>query len=239
MPTLGYDKLSLNTNILLDLPFREGNGLTTQDVAKPKRWATLVGTPAWAQNPALNTVLTFDGIGDYLEIAAAETADLNFVAGSYSIACWFYWNISATSEYIIGRGAVETDGWDIYLNVSGGLNTVSHRHAHATGGAGNLKSECYSTGWTPGEWLFLGISRTGGNLYPVHYKNGEALTMAYDAGGMIDPDTCNRDLVIGARYTKNQHWLDGHLKRVRLWSRALSLFEWRLLFAMERGKFGV
>ena len=133
---------------------------------------------------------------------------------------------------------VETDGWDLYLNLSGGLNTVSQRHAHFSGGAGNRKSECFSTGWTPGTWFFLGMSRSG--IYTPHYRNGVALTMNYGGATMLDPDTANRDLSIGVRgTTKNQNWYRGLMWRPRVWPRALSQAEWAQIFERERGWFGL
>ncbi|GAG70812.1 unnamed protein product, partial [marine sediment metagenome] len=45
---IGYDKISPNHQILLDLPFREGAGLITHDVAKPHHIADMTGhAPSW------------------------------------------------------------------------------------------------------------------------------------------------------------------------------------------------
>ena len=87
--------------------------------------------------------------------------------------------------------------------------------------------------------MLLGISRTGGNLYPQHYRNGNFLAMSYEASGMLDPDTCNRDLVLGTRYTKDANWYKGQMWRPRIWDRALSAVEWKNMFEAERDWFGV
>ena len=237
----GYDKIDLNYGVLLDLPFNEGSGIITRDIAKPHHQeVSLVGPPAWGKVALSNTnVLVLNGATDYLECPAIDTVDLDFTSEDYSIGVWINWTSlgGVTSSYIIGRGAVENDGWDTYLNLSGGLNTLSQRHAHVSGGGGNLKSECFSTGWTPGIWWFFGMSRSG--LYTPHYRNGVALTMSYSAFNMEDPDTAVRDLVIGSRYTKDQHWFLGMMKRPRIWGRALAAEEWQYLFEMERHLFGV
>ena len=177
--------------------------------------------------------------GVYIDCPAADCVDLNFTIGDFSIGCWIKWDSTGGwSEIIIGRYEVNVSGWEVYLNTSGGLNTVSQRHSHNSL-APNTNSNCYSTGWIPGTWAFLGISRIGGNLYPVHYRNGVALTMVYEASGMFDLDTCNRDLVIGCRFTKDANWYRGGMWRPRIWNRPLSALEWLNIFERERDFFGV
>lgn len=230
-----YDKLALDYGMLLDLRFREGSGLVTKDLALPHHELTLVGPPTWIQVPPANiTVLDF--LGDYLECSAADTADLDFTTGDYSIACWVNPVDTSTSMNIAGRYALDTDGWEVYffdLPVNGYLQL---RHHHASLAPDN-RDGCYSTGWAENIWQLVLITRSG--LYPLHYRNGVLLTMAYEAGGVKDPDTANRDLVVGARYTKNGDWYKQYQWGLRIWDRALSLFEAQLMFEMERAQFGV
>lgn len=177
--------------------------------------------------------------GVYLDCAAANCVDLNFTTGDFSIGVWINWDSTGGwSEIIIGRYEVNVSGWEVYLDISAGRNTVSQRHSHASL-APNTNSNCFSTGWTPGVWAFLGISRISGDLYPVHYRNGVALTMAYETSGMLDPDTCSQDLVIGCRYTKDANWYRGPMWRPRLWDRALTALDWLNIFEAERDYFGV
>jgi len=250
MPIL-YDKLEINKHILLDLPFREGAGVITQDVAKPHHPLTLQdpggGSFYWGNlatgYPYLgfNTIGTGVGQGVYLDCPAAQSIDLNFTTGSYSIGVWFNWLDITQSSIIIGKywidaGGGFVDGWEIYLDVSIGRNTVSQRHNHASL-TPNMNSNCYSVGWTPGTWWFLGISRVGGNLYPIHYRNGVALDMNYGTSGMLDPDSANRDLVIGCRCTKDANWFRNKMGRVRVWNIALTADDWKLLYELEKGWF--
>ncbi len=245
---VGYDKIGVNNRQLLALPFKEGVGVITKDVAKPEHSMTMNvpggGSFAWGNIalsgcPTLEFVTVGGGATDgvYLDCPAADTVDMNFISGDYSVGCWIKWDATGGwSEYIIGRGLVETDGWDLYLNISGGLNTISQRHAHLSL-TPNLKSECFSTGWTPGIWWFFGMSRSG--IYTPHYRNSEALTMDYGGATMLDPDTAARDLVIGARNTKDDHWYKGSMRNLRVWDRALQPWEWKFLFDRERHLFGV
>lgn len=179
------------------------------------------------------------GDDHYLELDNLASADLNFTTGDFSIGCWINWDSTGGfSQIIIGRYEVLVSGWEIYLDISSGRNTVSQRHSHGSI-VGNTNSNCFSTGWTPGTWALLGISRIRGNLYPVHYRNGIALVMEYEVSGMLDPDTCNRDLAIGTRFTKDANWYQGQKWRPRLWNRPLSEQEWLNIFERERKFFEV
>lgn len=248
MNVRGYDNIAENKGLLLDLPFYEGIRAITKDQAKPHHPIALNdpggGSFVWTTLASGIMVLEFvttgggAGQGVYLESLAADTADLDFISGDYSIGCWINWTWDGQSLIIIGKYGVDLDGWEIYLDESGGRNTVSQRHSHNSL-APNTNSNCYSTGWTPGVWTFLGISRIGGNLYPQHYRNGNFIAMHYEASGMLDPDTCNRDLVIGTRFTKDANWYKGQMWRPRIWNRALSASEWKKIFEAERDWVGV
>ncbi len=76
--TVLYDNLGINREILLDLPFREGTGVITHDVAKPHHPITLVNTPTWTTLDSGFQVLTLNGTNEYLQCLAASCADLDF-----------------------------------------------------------------------------------------------------------------------------------------------------------------
>lgn len=230
-----YDKLSLDYGMVLDLRFLEGTGLITRDIARPHHEVDLVGPPAWVQTERGLTVLQFAGL-PYLECPAAETVDLDFTTEDYSIAVWTYHTASVLSDIVVGRYGVNLDGWEFYLGASA-LQNLNLRHSHQSLGPGDLSDSCYSEGWLDDVWNLAGVSR--GSLYPQMYRNALPVEMTYEAGGVKDPDTCNRDLVIGVRYTKNTNWYHGNMWGLRIWNRALSLFDWQLLFSMERHLFGV
>lgn len=248
MNLYGYDNIPKNDSILLDLPVREGVGIITQDIAKPHHPMTLNdpggGSFSWGALASGLTALEFvtagsgftDGV--YIDSPAAETADLNFTSGDFSLAAWINWAWNGQSSIMLGRYGINLDGWETFLDISGGLNTLSHRHHHSSL-APNNNSSCFSTGWTPGAWAFLGISREGGNLFPLHYRNGKSLTMTYESSGMLDPDSCNRDLVVGCRYTKDANWFKGKMWRPRIWERALPASEWAKIFNHEKSLFGL
>lgn len=256
--TILYDNLELNKHIVLDLPFREGIGAITQDIAKPHHPLTFRdpggGSFAWGSlatgAPYLEFVTVGFGATDgvYLDCPAASTLDLDFTSEDYSVGAWIYHEDTGHfhPKILIGRYAVDSvpvtygDGWEIYLerNVGLGIDYLEQRHHHFSL-APNHRTGCYSVGWATGRWDFMGISchKEAGASYPQHYRNAVPLDMSYVAGGILNPDTANRDLVIGARFTKESNWYKGKVRRLRLWRKALSLDEWKILYELEKGWF--
>ena len=241
--TISYDKIFEHNGMLLDLPFLEGIGTETRDQARSHHNnVTLINTPTWTPITSGLGVLVFDNTAqDYLELAAADCLDLNFEGANYSLGVWFNWTDTGTSLNIMGRYELDVSGWELYLFAGGGgQNYLTLRHHHAgtlvPPVTGNPRSGCYSSGWTPGTWWFLGITRPG-SAEGQFYKNGVPETMV--TGGLVDPESCAQDLVIGARYTKNADYFKGSLWRPRLWQRALTQAEWLNIFNLERDWFGV
>ena len=236
----GYDKIPENEDLLLDLPFYEGTGTITRDQAKPHHQdVELKNTPTWDTLASGLGVLTFDNTSNqYIELDHAACVDLDFMAGDYSLGCWMRWEDTGTSLMVMGRYKLDVSGWELYLFRAGGpIDYLSLRHHHAgTLVGGNPRSGCYSVGWLPDIWWFMGLSRTGGGE-AQHYRNGIALAMG--TGGLVDPETCGQDLVIGTRYTKDTNFFKGSIWRPRIWNRALTAAEWLIMFEKERTGFGV
>jgi len=213
--TVFYDDINVNEDILLDLPFREGTGSITQDIAKPHHPVTLVGAPTWIPLVSNLMTLNFDGATQYLECPGADCADLDFTNDNFSIWGWFNWNATwpaDDSQIIIGRYELDNSGWELYLYTTGAL-TLRHHHA-GTIVDGQPRSAAYSMGWTPGTDWFFGIVRMG--TYVVMVRNGVAQTMISSTGGIRDPETCAQDLVVGTRFTKDNNFLKGMLWRPRV-----------------------
>lgn len=251
---IGYDKIPEHEGTLLDLPFYEGIGTITRDQAKPHHQdVLLINTPTWESLESEFDfgfdsgfdfgvplgVLSFNNVSqEYIELDDASCVDLDFIAGDYSIGEWIRWEDTSTSLNIMGRYELNVSGWEHYLFRAGGpidYLTTRHHHAGTLVGA-NARSGCYSAGWLPDIWWFMGISRFGGGE-AFHCRNGIALTMA--TGGLVDPETCNQDLTIGTRWQKNGDFYKGKRYRLRIWNRALAASEWLQIFEKERRFFGV
>lgn len=246
-----YDSVPVNSDLVLDLPYREGSGVLTYDHAKPHHAMTLNdpggGSFAWTTLASGLMVPRFVTIGGgatdgvYIDSPGAGSADLNFTTGSYSLSAWVNWaDASGWSQIVMGRNEVNVSGWELFLTASAGAtkNNLTVRHSHASL-TPNLASSCFSVGWTQGQWVMVGVSRTVGILTQQHYKNGVPLKMNYESTGMLDAETCAQDLNIGCRYTKDANWFKGYMYRPRIWDRPLSHAEWIALFEDERDLFGV
>ncbi len=221
-----YDNLGTNRQAVLDLPFREGVGIITQDVAKPHHPVSLVNTPTWESIASGLGVLALNGTTEYLESDSGDTGDLNFTSGDFTLAAWLRWESGEDSQIVMGRYAISIDGWELYLYAPTTLLTL--RMHHATGAA--LRTAVYSDGWSQDTWHQMFVVRSGTSA--TFYRNGVALTTAGDV--LEDPDTATRDLVIGARYTKDTNFFNGKLWRSRAWDRALSAEEVRVLYDREK-----
>jgi len=147
-----YDNLGYNRRMLLDLPFREGIGVITQDVAKPHHPVTLVGAPAWGALVSGKMALTLGGLGsgDYGQILNADSADLGFTSGDFSVGGWINWTVNEFSQIVIARYELSVGGWEVYLTQAAGLHYLTLRLHHAAGLT--TRTAAYSLGWTPGLW---------------------------------------------------------------------------------------
>lgn len=238
MPAIGFDKKSINHELLLGLPFREGINTLVFDRAKPHHRMTQHdpggGSFVWGNLvtgcPYLQFIMAAAGgvtDGVYLECPAADTIDLNFTTGDYSIGGWFNWTSGTMSQMVAGRYVLDNNGWELYLYDDPNYY-LSVRHNHAGGAA--VRSGAYSPGWIQNTWHFMGISRIGGGQ-AVFYRNGLPLPTV---STLEDPETCNQDLVIGARFTRDSNWFNGMMWNLRIWGRNLAAEEWRFIYNCER-----
>lgn len=231
------DKLKLDHNLLLSIPYREMAGQLVMDRAKlhhPLTGHNLTWSSGMPIIPSQLGLGVFNGASTYIDGPAADTVDLNFTSEDYSIAAWVFYQATTLSQIVIGRYGVDLDGWELYLHDPNSTLTLRHHHQSL---APDTRSACYSEGWSVSGWHLIGVSRSGG--YQHHFRNGKEVQVMC-AGGLNDPDTCNRDLVIGARYTKDTNWYSGYQTLLRVWGgRALEEWEYRQIFEMERHWFGV
>jgi len=224
--TIPYDSIKYNQEMLLDLPFREGIGTITQDVAKPHHVVSLINTPTWTALDTGLMTLDLNGTTEYLECDGAVCTDLDFTSEDFSVGGWFNWTNSVhDSQIIVGRYEVSVSGWEVYLTESGALRYLSLRHHHAAGAS--LRTGAYSLGWAYGTNWHFGITRIGTTAY--FYRNGVAVTTVSDV--LIDPETCARDMVIGVRgVSKDANYFDGMIGRIIVSGKALSAEDWSNMY---------
>lgn len=215
----------VNRGLLFSLPMFEGVGENVTDVARHHP-VTMTDAPSWTTLTSGLPVLEFDGAGNYMEVSAANSLDLD-LTGDISIAAWVYGNSFAGANVLAGRYEVDASGWELYL-FDTSLNFRTHQAAAHTGVSG--------ADFAALTWMFVAVSRHG--LYPLMYRDGKAVTMTYGAG-ITDPVSSSQDLVIGTRYSKDTNWLSGKLWGLRIWGREVDGSEFRRLYLQERGLIGV
>ncbi len=230
--TVLYDNLNYNRRVLLDLPFREGIGTITQDVAQPHHPVALIGAPAWNALDSGKMALTLGGFGsgDYTQCLNANSADLGFTSGDFSIGGWFTWEDTVEdSQILIARYELSVGGWEVYLTEVGALRYLTLRMHHA--GGATIRTGAYSLGWAYSTLSHFGISRSGTSAQ--FYRNGVAVTTVSDV--LIDPEATTQDLVIGIRYTKDANYLKGRLPRLFVAEEALTAEDWSNMYKNQQG----
>jgi len=225
-----YDSLGLNEDAVMDLSMLEATGSVMHDESKSHIKATMhasIGNPTWLALATGHYGLQINPVPaiawhHYLDAPAADTAALDFTTGDYSLAVWFYWIDSGTSEVIMGKYMVNVRGWEVYLTKIGALEYMTVRHHHA--GGASLRTASYSLGWETSAWHLFSYSRIGSTGY--HYRDGQPITTVSDV--LIDPaSSAASDLVIGSRYTHDSNWFYGRFHRPRAWARGLTADEHR------------
>jgi len=232
-----YDSLGLNEDIELDLSMLEATGELLHDESRNHSMATMhtaLATPLWLQTSEghfgiyLNRINPILDMDQYYDIPAADCTELNFTTTDYSLAVWFYWNTTdETSQVVMGKYVVSDRGWEVYLTEIGALRYMSVRHHHAAGAS--LRTASYSLGWAFNVWHLFSYSKIGTTGY--HYRDGEPITTVSDV--LIDPEsTVGDDFRIGCRFTEDSNWWKARFHRPRVWSRALTVDEHRLLYRL-------
>jgi len=231
--TIGYDKLPINHGILLDLTFEEMIRLLAHDRAKPHHIHTLHGTPTWSSLANGLPYLNFNSMHpDWLDCPAADTVDLDFTSGDFSIALWLYTPMPpGVPGMIMGRGEVVADGW--YMIQTDGVLMF------ATSQAGAVQTTDSVIFLDALEWRLVGVSRSGASARI--FGNGEDITLT--PATHIDPRTSNRELHIGISDNEIGAPLHGKIAGgpcgPRIWGRKLEALEMRQIFEQERHWFGV
>ena len=234
--TLSFDKLALNHQVLLALPFEEGIRLVTHDNAKPHHILTLTGTPpTWNSLPSGLPYISFDGAADYLQCPAADSVDLDFT-GDFSLAAWVNPNYTGSAMVIMCRNATDVCGWCMWL-----YNNPTHGpilSLRTNQGAPGDHCECWGGNFPGGVWQLAGYSRSQAGASAICYKNGVALVTHPDPAGMLDPVAGAKKLLIGVQDGEASNFFKGGIAGgpcgPRAWDRELSPSEWKEMFEQER-----
>ena len=234
--TISYDNLPMYYQTLLDIPMYEGILLLAHDIARPPAAAldhtmTLSGATGWAQWPLSNlTICSFvPGTNDFLELAALESTDLNFMVGAWSAAIWVFED-TAASRYLMCKGT-NVIGWYWYVDANGAIHAVTSQGGPTEQDTFSANGEVTVTTW----WM-LGMTRLGTDI--ALYKNGDLLTVTADTH--VDPASAAAlKFLVGTDNTEAANHWDGYLWRPMVFGRQITALEMKKIFELTRGLWGV
>lgn len=234
----GYDNIVANRQIALDLPFYEGVGGITHDVAKPHQIATLTGPPTWTNASATGLsdlgILQFNGAAHYLQIAGADSTDLDFT-GDFTLLEWIYAiSMDPGSNSLMCRNEVDASGWSMYVTLDAGAGNYLSLRTNQVGS----HTDAYISNIPVATWLLLGYTRNQAGESAIGYKNGVAQTTTM-APNILDPITSAQKLLVSVEDGEGSVFFDGYQWRPRAWPRELLASEMLYIFEAERHFFGV
>jgi len=230
--SIGYDNISVNQGLLLDLQFKEGSGLITRDFADAHhKDPTLSGAPAWVQLANDLNVLDFDSANpDSVVILAADAVDLNFTTESFTIMLWIKSAYLLQQIFAKGNWGGPGFGYESFQQVAlGQIDFAVH-------GATDYWISVFNP-YPANTWALLTYikSGTGINTTLNIYANGSLLDKTI-TGTPLDPTAGAFNFILGDDVVGG-FGLTGRMYRPRIWKRALDPAEIKFIFESERGLF--
>lgn len=169
----------------------------------------------------MGQALSFNGTNDYVSVSANASVELT---ADLTIATWFYsngWNPS-DSEYMLSkRDTFDGMDWQLIRHNTG----TNLRFTYGNSGA-NLLFNSLSIIPAANRWHHVAITRSGNNW--SIYLDGQHRGTEESSGAMPTGDTFR----MGAYSSTPFGFFNGNLDDVRLYNRALSEAEIRLLYRL-------
>lgn len=228
---IGYDKYSINHQLLFDLTLEEtvgGDLAYVYDRAKPHHRCVLHGaTIGWTLMPSGLTVIDCT-VDDWIDCLAADTGDLDFVAGDFSMGMWVNLDDLSANRMLLCRGLLNIDGWHCAILMDGSVVFYTSQLGANQSSLSALAQIIVGTSY------LIGFSRSGASI--KIFINGVEVTNTI--GVHTNPLTADRELHIGIYDNEAGSPWNGQLWRPRIWERELSLIEWKRIFDVEGHWFG-
>ena len=196
----------------------------------------------WAQLPSGLWVMVFNGASSLVDRANATTLSMGLrLNQGYTIEGWINWEIAAEiSQIVIGRYELDVSGWELYLSKVAAVVSVTQRHHHAgTIVDTHPRSATFSNGWTENTPWHMAVVFQGNGTDCIHYRNAVPVAVTSSTGGIRAFEETSRDLVLGARYTKDANWYQGEMSKLRMLDYILTPGQIYVIFNAERSLFGV
>lgn len=176
----------------------------------------------------LSKAITFDGVGDHVEVPHADDLDL---AGSWAISVWV--NPASYGQNgevaLVDHGdASGSSGWALHANSQGAVIFTING-----GGTGEGKLVSDDGALQLRRWTQVVVSRDADQL--SLWTNGQPLASRSNAP---TPSTDTSGLLIGGRFGGSDRDFAGLIDEVAIWDRALSSDEIRALWLRQAGAYG-
>ncbi len=203
----------------------EGSGTRALDASGNGHHGTLVGGARWSDG-RIGKALTFDGKDDYVRLG--NPRQLNF-RGPITMAAWVLLPRSPTSQHsnILAHGFIREPKGNVYLRVTKGS---LGRRSYETGAWDGTDHRAFATMSSDnsdgGTWTHLAGVSDGTRWFL--YRNGAHLVTQESRVGAIP---VNGDWAIGARGDGSERFFRGSIDDVRIYNRALSAEEIKVLGA--------
>lgn len=194
----------LKSYVKLDMAFSVGEGTKLFDKSRYRSHGTIVGAD-WSTG-LHGTCLDFVAASkDYVTIPASYT-QLNFTSESFSIIARCNFDLLNETKRIFVRGLLSEDGFELAVETTGKLffrtnQSGAYQYTYST-----------TPAVTTGAWYTIGLSRNGAT--GAWFVNGVDLTSS--TGSHINPATCSRVALLGARDALDSQFFDGKMEFLRI-----------------------
>ena len=231
----------ITTGLVSHYKLDETLGTTAADSAGTNT-GTLTNGPTWT-TVKLNNALSFDGLNDYVSVGTMGSLGSTFANGN-TIALWFKSSVTGTIMNpfgILNTGAKTAIVYRINSGKAGALN-AGYIGFYFRGENGDETDEINggvesNTGITDGKWHHLVFSATPSANTMNIYVDGVAKTVDYSHQETTSVmANFEFPLTIGARNNRGtiENFTTGNLDDVRVYNRALSAGEIKMLYNMGR-----
>ncbi len=221
---ISFAKADLTDGLVLYMPFDEGQGDVANDFSENSFTGDLMGDPEWV-NGEFGKALSFDGDGDYVEIAFDDAFDIKT---GITMAAWVTGNIPFSPEWRVIINARKSDQgpWGLQTRAAATLETY-----YDVAGVRVWTSSTSSI--EPDVFHHVAGTYSDADGFSVYFDG--VLEAGANSGNIGTRGELNsppeEGIVIGYCYnTQVDRWWDGTIDEVVVYNRALSEDEMAELF---------
>ncbi|MCP4231905.1 MAG: LamG domain-containing protein, partial [bacterium] len=174
----------------------------------------------------------FDGVDDYINVGSGTALDDVVNAGALTVSWWMKPDSGDSGDRIIGKDTEGGSGaWNIYVS-SGSSNRITfNKDISGTDPNASFDSTIIDNEWQHIVMMWDGTNNANGTAIKL-YRNGTEISPVSTAGGgTVGRSDSSNDLIVGG-FSND---FDGQIDEVRIYNRALSPREVRMLYEWAPG----